>query len=77
MGEKLISHTANNTEERRENGLGLIVIGFLLWFFDALVFFFMPAGVRLGQQRGFIILLVSAFVAGAVVMGFGVYLRKQ
>jgi hypothetical protein len=77
MGEKLISQDANNTEEQRENGLGLIVIGFLLWFFDALVFFFMPAGVRLGQQRGFTILIASAFVGGAIVMAFGVYLRKQ
>jgi hypothetical protein len=78
MSEKLASQPANaNTEERRENGLGLIVIGCLLWFFDALVFFFMPAGVRLGQQRGFTILVASAFIAGAIVMGIGVYLRKQ
>jgi hypothetical protein len=78
MNEKLISQAASvNTEERRENGLSLIVIGFLLWFFDALVFFFMPAGVRLGQQRGFMILIASAFISGAIVMTFGVYLRKR
>ena len=78
MNEKLVPQAANESgEERRENGMSLIVIGFLLWFFDALVIFFMPAGVRLGQQRGFAILTVSAFVAGAVVMGCGVYLRKE
>jgi hypothetical protein len=37
----------------------------------------MPAGVRLGEQRPFAILTLAAFVAGAVVMGFGVYLRKE
>lgn len=78
MNEKIVSQTANdNTEARREKGLSLIVIGFLLWFFDALVFFFMPAGVRLGEQRPFAILTLSAFIAGAVVMGLGVYLRKE
>ncbi len=68
---------ATNPEERRENGTSLIVIGFMLWFFDALVFFFMPAGVRLGQQRGFAILTVTAFLAGAVVMGLGFYMRRD
>jgi uncharacterized membrane-anchored protein len=78
MSEKIAPQVANDhSEERNEKGLSLIVIGFLLWFFDALVFFFMPAGVRLGQQRGFVILTLSAFVAGAAVMGIGVYLRKE
>jgi uncharacterized membrane-anchored protein len=76
VGEKLVSRTAN-TEERRENGLSLIVIGFLLWFFDALVFFFMPAGVRLGEQRPFALLVASAFIAGAIVMGIGFYVRRE
>ena len=76
MGEKLVSRTAN-TEERRENGLSLIVIGFLLWFFDALVFFFMPAGVRLGEKRPFALLTASAFIAGAIVMGIGFYVRRE
>jgi uncharacterized BrkB/YihY/UPF0761 family membrane protein len=78
MNEKSVSRDANgSSEERLEKGLSLIVIGFLLWFFDALIFFFMPAGVRLGEQRPFAILTLAAFVAGAVVMGFGVYLRKE
>jgi hypothetical protein len=84
MNEKIVSRnadsknvTTHNVEERRENGLSLIVIGFLLWFFDALVFFFMPAGVRLGEKRGFAILIVCAFIAGALVMAFGAYLRRE
>ena len=78
MTEKSLSTDANgNSEARHEKGLSLIVIGFLLWFFDALIVFFMPAGVRLGEQRPFALLIVSAFVAGAVVMALGWYLRRQ
>jgi len=66
-----------STEERRENGLGLIMIGFMLWFFDALVFFFMPAGARLGHPRPFEILIGSAFIAGVILIAIGTRLRKQ
>ncbi len=65
-----------SSEERRENGLSLILIGFMLWFFDLLIVFFMPAGVRLGHPRPFQILIASAFVAGAVVIAIGRRLRK-
>jgi uncharacterized membrane-anchored protein len=78
MNDKSVSTDADSSgEERHEKGLSLIVIGFLLWFFDALILFFMPAGVRLGEQRPFAVLIVSAFVAGAVVMALGWYLRRQ
>jgi uncharacterized membrane-anchored protein len=78
MNEESVSTNANgNSEERHEKGLSLIVIGFLLWFFDALILFFMPAGVRLGERRPFALLIVSAFVAGAVVMAFGWYLHRE
>ncbi len=66
-----------NSEVRRENGLSLIIIGFMLWFFDALIFFFMPAGVRLGYKASFVILTGSVLVAGAVLMAIGAYLRKE
>jgi hypothetical protein len=71
-----LSRTAN-PEQRRENGLAVMTIGFMLWFFDALVFFFMPAGVRLGHSRPFEILIASAFIAGALVIAVGARLRKQ
>ena len=63
-------------EERRENGLALIMIGFMLWFFDALVFFFMPAGLRLGHPRPFEILIGCAFLAGILLISLGMRLRK-
>ena len=66
-----------NSEERRENALSLMVIGFMLWCFDALVFFFMPAGVRLGDQRPFEITIGSVFVAGVILIAIGARMRKQ
>ena len=66
-----------NPEERRENGLSLIVIGFMLWFFDALVFFFMPAALRMGHPRPFVLLIGSAFVAGTVLIAVGTHLRRR
>jgi len=69
------SHGAN-PEQRRETGLSLIVIGFMLWFFDALVFFFMPAGARLGHARSFEILMGAVFIAGVILLAIGRRLRK-
>lgn len=66
-----------SSEERRETGLSLIIIGFMLWFFDVLISFFLPAGVRLGHERAFVILIGSVFVGGLVLMGIGSYLRKE
>lgn len=78
MTDKIVPNDANDKyEERSEKGRSLIVIGALLWIFDAFIFFFMPAGVRLGEQKPFALILISAFVAGAVVMGCGFYLRKE
>jgi hypothetical protein len=78
---KTLSHSAKlqlvDTEQRRENGTSMIVIGFMMWCFAALIFFFMPAGVRLGQQRAFGILIGSVMVAGLVVAAIGLRLRKQ
>ncbi len=68
--------SSNNLEERRENGLSLMVIGFMLWFFDALVFFFMPAAVRLGHPRPFALLMGTAFIAGVVLIAIGRHMRK-
>ena len=78
MTDKIVPNDANDKyEERSEKCRSLIVIGALLWIFDAFIFFFMPAGVRLGEQKPFALILISAFVAGAVVMGCGFYLRKE
>ena len=64
-------------EERRETGLSLITIGFMLWFFDLLVAFFLPAGYRTGHQRPFLLLIGSAAVAGAVLAVIGWKMKMQ
>jgi len=76
MTVKSISPSANS-EERRETGLSLIVVGFMVWCFDAFVFFFMPAGLRLGEQRPFFLLVGTALIFGAGLICTGVYLRKN
>ena len=58
-------------EDRREVGLSLITIGFMLWFFDLLVMFFLPAGYRTGHQRAFFLLIGSAAIAGIVLAAIG------
>ena len=40
-----------STEERRENGTALMIVGWVLVLFALLVMFFNPAAVRLGQLR--------------------------
>jgi hypothetical protein len=68
---------SSSPEERRENGLSLIVIGFMLWFFDTLVFFFMPAASRMGHPRPFALLIGAVFVAGAMLIAIGTHLRRD
>ena len=68
--------TQTSSEERREIGLSLMLIGFVLWFFDLLILFFMPAGVRLGYARSFEALMASVFVAGVLVIAVGRHMRR-
>ncbi len=63
----LQSYKYANPEDRREVGLSLITIGFMLWFFDLMVAFFLPAGYRTGHQRAFLLLIGSAAVAGVIL----------
>jgi hypothetical protein len=58
-------------EDRHEIGLSLITIGCVLWFFDLLVTFFLPAGYRTGHQRAFLLLIGSAAAAGAILTAIG------
>ena len=68
--------TQSSSEERREIGLSLMLIGFVLWFFDLLILFFMPAGVRLGYAHSFEVLMASVFVAGVIVIAVGRHMRR-
>ncbi len=60
-----------NGSERRESGTVLMIVGVILWFFDALVFFFLPAGFKLGHQRVFLTIIVADAVLGLVLIIVG------
>ena len=66
-------------EEKKETGLSLELIGAMVLFFDFLVLFFLPAGLKLGQRVGFsAVLIVIAFVAfGLVVWGHVIKVRAS
>jgi len=63
--------------DRREIGLSLITIGCMLWFFDLLVAFFLPAGYRTGHQRAFLLLIGSAAVAGIILTAIGWKMKAE
>jgi uncharacterized membrane protein len=64
-------------EDRREVGLSLITIGFMLWFFDLLVTFFLPASYRTGHQRAFLLLIGSAAIAGIILTAIGWKMKAE
>ncbi|HWR17818.1 MAG TPA: hypothetical protein VN577_23515 [Terriglobales bacterium] len=68
---------SDNSEQRRETGLSLIVIGVMLWCFDALVFFMLPSGTKLGYQRPFAIIILTVLFAGLAMVGLGLHLRRE
>ncbi len=61
--------------ERRESGTALGIVGVILWLFDALVFFFLPAGFKLGHQRGFLAIIIAIAVLGLVLIVVGAQRR--
>jgi len=64
-------------EDRHEIGLSLITIGFMLWFFDLLVAFFLPAAYRTGHERPFLLLIGSAAVAGIILTAIGWKMKAE
>jgi hypothetical protein len=36
----------------------------MIWFFDFLILFFLPAGLKLGHKSAFAVLMVALAVAG-------------
>jgi hypothetical protein len=64
-------------EEVRERGLSLEVIGGMICFFDFLILFFLPAGLKLGHKTGFISLMVSLGVLGLALIVSGIVVRAR
>lgn len=62
---------SENSEERQERSSALKVIGFGLILAGMLVFFFLPAGQKLGQQRGFVTIVSAMVLAGLALVIVG------
>jgi hypothetical protein len=63
-------------EEKREGGSVLAIVGVILWFFDALVIFFMPAGLKLGYRTAFLAITIALGVLGLVLIILGARSRR-
>ncbi len=64
-------------EEVREKGLSLEVIGGMVWFFDFLILFFLPAGLKLGHKTAFAALMGGLFVLGLALIAGGLLIRAK
>ncbi len=61
----------DNDVEGRESGTALAIIGVILWFFDALVFFFLPASFKTGHHAEFLAIIIGIAVLGLVFIIVG------
>ncbi len=66
-----------DVEEVREKGLSLEVIGGMIWFFDFLILFFLPAGLKLGHHAAFGSLMIALFTVGLVLIVSGYVVRVR
>jgi hypothetical protein len=66
----------SSTEERRENGSAMMAIGWVMILFAALVMFFHPAGMKLGQTR-FAWIAGSLGLCGLVLSVTGTAIRRR
>jgi hypothetical protein len=67
----------SDVEEVREKGLSLEVIGGMIWFFDFLILFFLPAGLKLGHKTGFATIMIALGVLGLVLIVSGIVIRAR
>ena len=68
---------ARDTEQSREKGLSLLVIGGMILFFDVLILFFLPAALKLGHKTAFIALMGPLAVVGLVLIVSGYIIRAR
>ena len=64
------------SEEKRETGSALMVIGWVMVLFAFLVMFFQPAAVRLGESR-FQIIAGAMVLLGLVLNIIGARVRRK
>ncbi|MGZ4812236.1 MAG: hypothetical protein ACXVZR_10345 [Terriglobales bacterium] len=63
--------------EVREKGLSLEVIGGMIWFFDFLILFFLPAGLKLGHKTGFAVVMFALAALGLALVVSGIVIRAR
>jgi hypothetical protein len=66
---------ARSTDEVKEKGLSLEIIGGMVLFFDVLILFFLPAGLKLGQKTVFLAVMAAIAVVGAALIAYGLLVR--
>jgi hypothetical protein len=66
-----------DVEGVREKGLSLVVIGGMIWFFDVLMLFFLPAGLKLGHKSTFLALMAALAVVGLALIVSGYVIRAR
>ncbi len=62
-------------EERQESGAALTIIGVILWAFDVLIFFFLPAAVKVGYHRAFLAIMAVLAAVGLLLIIIGMRRR--
>lgn len=62
---------SDKTEDRQERSSALKAIGLGLILAGMLVFFFLPAGQKLGQERGFVTIISVMVLAGLALIIVG------
>ncbi len=65
-----------SSEEKRENGSALMIVGWVLVLFSLLVMFFYPAGAKLGEIR-FQVIASILVAAGLLTSLVGNRIRRQ
>lgn len=66
----------SSSEDKRENGSAMLAIGWVLVLFASLVFFFHPAGMKLGETR-FAVIAACLVVAGLSLAIAGTWIRRS
>lgn len=71
-----MSSSEDNREDKRENGSAMLAIGWVMILFASLVFFFHPAGLKLGETR-FAVIAGCLFVGGVILAAAGTWIRRR
>jgi NADH:ubiquinone oxidoreductase subunit 6 (subunit J) len=66
----------SSSEEKRENGSALMIVGWVTMLFAFLVMFFHPAGLKLGETR-FAVIAACLAIAGLMLCLVGVSVRRR